>query len=147
MIVKKQQNTKTAKSINQSKPSHFFTKQKQTKKNFPTSKLKKIFGVGKFFSKEVFKRLGVSEKSLFFFKKFNEVQKSMISKYLCSFLSLGKFAKTFIKDRINFFYKIKSMRGYRHHWGYPTKHQRTRSNARTARKHRIKLKYKSNYIR
>lgn len=140
---------KNIKKTNIKKVTHAFVAQKQSKnyKNFSASKLKKIFGIGKFYSKEVIKRLGISEKSLFFFKTFNEVQKSMISKYLCSFLFLGKFAKNFIKDRITFFYKIKSMRGYRHHWGYPTKHQRTRSNARTARKHRIKLKYKSNFIK
>jgi small subunit ribosomal protein S13 len=49
-------------------------------------------------------------------------------------INSGKFLKDFIRNNIFFYIKIKNYRGNRHYLKYPTRGQRTHTNAKTRKK-------------
>lgn len=51
--------------------------------------------------------------------------------------SLDKLIHEYVNKNVNTLIKIKSYKGLRHYYKYPTRGQRTRSNARTSRKRKI----------
>lgn len=104
--------------------------------------LRSIFGFGKFYSKELLYRLGVSKYKVQKKKTMTEAYTRVLFKYAESFLLLENFARKFIQNRIFKLYKLKTIRGFRHLWGYPVHFQRTRCNAKNARKHKLFSKYK-----
>lgn len=101
--------------------------------------LKAIFGIGKFYSKELLFRLGVSKKKLFQIKDFNLLKIRALKRYIQNFLIIENSCRRFVESRHLFFFKIKAVRSLRLRWGYPTHGQRTRCNAKTAKKLNIKL--------
>jgi ribosomal protein S13 len=102
------------------------------------SSLKSIFGIGKFYSKELVTRLGVSKKNLFQIKKFNLLKTRALKRYVVNFLVIENSCKRFVESRHLFFFKIKATRSLRLRWGYPIHGQRTRCNSKTSKKLNIK---------
>ena len=98
-----------------------------------------IFGLGSFLSKELIYRLGVSKKNLFQITNLNLFQIKNLTNFIKDFLILENVAKTFIKMRYMLFLRIKLIKSYKFRWGYPVHGQRTRCNAKTAKR---KLKKK-----
>jgi|APEBP8051072661_1049379.scaffolds.fasta_scaffold02307_3 small subunit ribosomal protein S13 len=101
--------------------------------------LKSIYGIGKFYSKELLFRLGISKKKLFQIKDFNLLKTRALKRYIQNFLIIENSCRRFVESRHLFFFKIKSIRSLRLRWGYPIHGQRTRCNARTAKKLNLKL--------
>jgi small subunit ribosomal protein S13 len=60
-------------------------------------------------------------------------QKLKLNLFLTKFDS-GKKLKEFVKNNISFFIKIKNYKGNRHKLKYPTRGQRTHTNAKTRKK-------------
>jgi small subunit ribosomal protein S13 len=90
-----------------------------------------IYGVKKKVKSEFFKSYGlnsrISPKSL-------KVQQNLKLNSFLSKIRLGKNLKEFIRNNIFFYIKIKNYKGNRHKLKYPTRGQRTHTNAKTRKK-------------
>jgi small subunit ribosomal protein S13 len=106
-------------------------------KNLPRKKkliyaLKLLYGIGLFRSKKICRDLGlppeISIKNLTEFQKF-----TIAEKIKNEFVVEGKLEEQ-IKENINYYKSNGSIRGYRLRTGLPIRGQRTRTNAKTARR-------------
>lgn len=100
-----------------------------------------ILGIGKNKYVIICKKLGINynQKKIQCTKKMSLKFNNLIKKY-----SYQYSLKTKIKKIISFYIKIKNYRGIRHAFNYPVRGQRTKTNAKTQKKHRKKLVLKKN---
>jgi small subunit ribosomal protein S13 len=112
----------------------------KSKKQIPFYKqLQPIFGLGKFYTKNLILRLGYSKNDLHLVKNLNLNQIKALTFFVKDFLRLENYAKVFIADRLRFFAKIRLIKSFRFRWGLPVHGQRTRCNAKTAKRRAGKL--------
>lgn len=95
--------------------------------------LKKSYGIGSSTVVSVSKFLGLNDR--LYLKKLRVRHVSGIKKKI-RFISFGLDLKESVKDTVRFLIRIKSYRGIRHKNKYPSRGQRTHTNAKTKKKFR-----------
>lgn len=90
-----------------------------------------IFGVNKKIKDSFFKIFGLNFRLIP--NSLTVKQNQKLNLFLTKFNN-GKKLKEFIKNNISFFIKIKNYKGNRHKLKYPTRGQRTHTNAKTRKK-------------
>ena len=93
--------------------------------------LKKSYGIGSSTVVSVSKFLGLNDR--LYLKKLRVRHVSGIKKKI-RFISFGLDLKESVKDTVRFLIRIKSYRGIRHKNKYPSRGQRTHTNAKTKKK-------------
>jgi len=103
------------------------------KREFLNSVLKKIFGIGKYISKNICYKLGflpyIKLKNL----KKNQIKKIqfLTKEVYPNFIFIETKLQRYIKNKIFFQKSIKSWKGFRHLCNLPVNGQRSRTNAKT----------------
>ncbi len=90
-----------------------------------------IYGIKKQIKKKFFKDSGINLRVIP--KNLKTKQNIKLNSFLTK-IRFGKNLKEFIRNNIFFFIKIKSYKGNRHKLKYPTRGQRTHTNAKTKKK-------------
>ncbi len=94
----------------------------------------KTFGINRKTTLNLFKKSGFNVKQNI--KFLNSKQQLEIDKNIKKYPS-GKKLYVGIKENLNFLFKIKSYRGLRHKFKYPSRGQRTHTNAKTKQKFKL----------
>ena len=94
--------------------------------------LSKIFGIGKFLSKKICSKLGISKNIKF--NTLNNTQIENISLLINENFYFGSLYKQILQKRKTRLIKISSYRGFRFKQKLPARGQRTHTNAKTAKK-------------
>ncbi|MGX7577224.1 ribosomal protein uS13 [Candidatus Vidania fulgoroideorum] len=95
--------------------------------------LKKIYGIGNYYSNLICNLYNIKNKKL---KEINEKEQLNIMNFLKK-IKIGKYLKRYIYLNIEKLIKIKCYRGIRHLKKLPVRGQNTRNNAKTRKKYHV----------